>query len=38
MMWLLQHIRRTALYTILSTVAVVAVAIVIAYWKTRNYA
>src|SRR5262249_19706455 len=37
LMWLLLHFRQSALYSILSTVAVVVVAIVIAYWKTRNY-
>jgi membrane associated rhomboid family serine protease len=37
LMWLLLQFRQSALYSILSAVAVVIVAIVIAYWKTRPY-
>jgi membrane associated rhomboid family serine protease len=37
LMWLLIHTRRSALYSVAATVAVVVVSVVVAYAKVRNY-
>ena len=37
LMWLLLHFRRSALYSVLAAVAVVAASVVIAYAKVRGY-
>lgn len=37
LMWLLLHSRRSALYSILSTLGVIAASVIVAYMKVRHY-
>jgi len=37
LMFMLQHFRRSTVYSIASTVAVIALSVAIAYLKIRNY-